>query len=61
MTTRYHVARMINAPAQKVWDLLTDADSYKHWNDAVISIRVRSPKEIPSAWFRFWTLNAHSS
>lgn len=38
MTTRYHVTRVISAPAQTVWDLLTDASSYADWNPAVISI-----------------------
>lgn len=35
---RYHVSRSIDAPAQTVWDLLTDASTYKDWNPAVISI-----------------------
>lgn len=39
MTTRYHVERSIDAEPQKVWALLTDADSYADWNPAVISIK----------------------
>lgn len=35
---RYHVSRSIDAPAQTVWDLLTDASTYANWNPAVISI-----------------------
>lgn len=35
---RYHVSRSIDAPAQTVWDLLTDASTYATWNPAVISI-----------------------
>jgi hypothetical protein len=38
MTTCYHVTRLIDAPAQAVWDLLTNASSYADWNPAVISI-----------------------
>ncbi|HEY4228283.1 MAG TPA: SRPBCC domain-containing protein [Candidatus Limnocylindrales bacterium] len=34
----YHVTRQINAPAERVWDLLTDATGYAKWNRAVISI-----------------------
>lgn len=38
MAKQYSVSRTIDAPAQVVWDLLTDAASYDDWNDAVISI-----------------------
>lgn len=34
----YQVARTIAAPASVVWGLLSDADSYADWNEAVISI-----------------------
>ena len=34
----YEVSRAIDAPASTVWALLTDADSYGDWNEAVISI-----------------------
>lgn len=36
--TRYHVSRSIDAPADTVWKLLTDATSYADWNPAVVSI-----------------------
>ena len=35
---RYEVTRSIDAPADTVWSLLTDADSYAAWNKAVVSI-----------------------
>lgn len=38
IATRYHVSRRINAPADRVWSLLTDAASYRDWNGAVLSI-----------------------
>jgi hypothetical protein len=38
MTKRFHVSRHIDAPAERVWALLTDASSYRAWNRAVISI-----------------------
>jgi len=38
MTTRYHVARRINASPERVWAILTDATGYRAWNKAVISI-----------------------
>ena len=38
MTKQYEVTRSIAAPAQRVWDLLTDAPGYKRWNAAVVSI-----------------------
>ena len=34
----YRVERSIDAPADTVWALLTDADSYEDWNEAVVSI-----------------------
>ena len=34
----YQASRTIDAPATKVWALLTDAKSYADWNDAVVSI-----------------------
>ena len=40
----YTVSRQIQAPAQLVWDLLTDPSSYQDWNPAVLSIEgVMSP------------------
>ena len=40
MSTRsYRASRSINAPAGAVWALLTNADGYADWNDAVISIQ----------------------
>jgi hypothetical protein len=38
MAKRYHVARKIDAPARRAWDLLTDADSYGEWNPSVVSL-----------------------
>ncbi len=38
MAKGYHVSRRIDAPADRVWDLLTDASSYRDWNRAVLSI-----------------------
>jgi len=38
MTKRYTVARTIDAPADKAWQLLTDATTYADWNPAVSSI-----------------------
>lgn len=38
MATRYHVSRSIQAPAEKVWELLTDSSTYGDWNPAVVSI-----------------------
>ncbi len=35
---RYEIRRNIDAPATTVWGLLTNADSYAHWNEAVVSI-----------------------
>ena len=41
MATRYTVSRRIDAPTDKVWDLLTDASNYGRWNRAVVSIEGR--------------------
>lgn len=39
MTARsYSATRKIDAPAEVVWRLLTDASSYERWNRAVLSI-----------------------
>lgn len=38
MAKGYHVSRRIDAPAERVWGLLTDASSYRDWNRAVVSI-----------------------
>jgi uncharacterized protein YndB with AHSA1/START domain len=38
MATGYHVSRRINASADRVWALLTDAASYRDWNRAVVGI-----------------------
>jgi len=37
-TKSYSVSRSIQAPADVVWGLLTDASSYRDWNRAVLSI-----------------------
>lgn len=34
----YRESRTIEAPADVVWNLLTDADGYAEWNDAVITV-----------------------
>ncbi len=34
----YGVTRTIRAPAATIWDLLSDADTYRDWNPAVVSI-----------------------
>ena len=39
MPKEYAVSRTIDAPAQVVWNLLTDAATYSDWNPAVVSIR----------------------
>ena len=39
MAKRYHVARRIEAPVDRVWALLTDASTYRAWNRAVVSIQ----------------------
>lgn len=36
--TTYSVTRAIAAPAQTIWDLLSDADSYPSWNQSVLGI-----------------------
>ncbi len=38
MAKGYHVSRRIDAPAERVWGLLTDASTYRDWNRAVVSI-----------------------
>ena len=38
MANQYSVTKSIDAPAQRVWDLLTDAAGYKRWNRSVVSI-----------------------
>ena len=38
MTRRYAVSRHIAATPARVWRLLTDADGFSSWNDAVISL-----------------------
>lgn len=38
MAKGYHVSRRIDAPADRVWGLLTDSSSYRDWNSAVVSI-----------------------
>lgn len=38
MPTGYRVARSIDAPAETVWDLLTNPSDYANWNRSVISI-----------------------
>ena len=37
MAPRYSVTRAINAPATRVWDVLTDAATFADWNDSIIS------------------------
>ncbi len=38
MSRGYHVSKEIAAPAGAVWELLTDANGYAAWNDAVVSL-----------------------
>ena len=38
MANEYKVTLPINAPAQRVWDLLVDAPGYKRWNSSVVII-----------------------
>ncbi len=38
MSRSYRVERRIAASPEIVWGLLTDAESYRDWNDAVVSI-----------------------
>ena len=37
MAPRYAVTRTINAPAARVWEVLTDAATFADWNDSIIS------------------------
>ena len=36
--TEYAVTRTINAPAEKLWALLTDATGYTSWNPTIVSL-----------------------
>ena len=36
--TDYAVTRTINAPADRVWALLTDASGYTSWNPTIVSL-----------------------
>lgn len=36
--TSYAVRRSINAPAQTIWTLLTDASGYTDWNPTIVSL-----------------------
>ena len=38
MATSYQVSRRINAPADRVWEILIDTSRYRDWNRAVVSI-----------------------
>lgn len=38
MGLRYHIERQIDAPAEKVWGLLTDGSGYTSWNPTVVSL-----------------------
>lgn len=38
LMTTYSVTRTINAPAERVWALLTDASSYTTWNPTIVSL-----------------------
>lgn len=37
MASRYAVTRSIDAPPERVWAVLTDANSFAEWNDSIIS------------------------
>lgn len=41
MTSGYAVERTIAAPAERIWELLTDGAGYPAWNPTVISIEGR--------------------
>ena len=41
MAKRYAVRRSIEAPADRVWRLLTAADQYTRWNPTVLSLEGR--------------------
>jgi uncharacterized protein YndB with AHSA1/START domain len=36
--TRFHVARTIDAPPERIWELLTDAPSYTDWNPTIVRL-----------------------
>lgn len=36
---RYQISRKLEASPAAVWELLTDAERYKDWNSAVVSIK----------------------
>lgn len=38
MTPTYSASRTIEAPPERVWALLVDADGYPSWNPAVVSV-----------------------
>ncbi|MEM7341541.1 MAG: SRPBCC domain-containing protein [Actinomycetota bacterium] len=38
MATTYHVERTIGATPERVWGLLTDADSWMEWNPTIVRI-----------------------
>lgn len=38
MPTSYEVSRTIDAPPERVWELLTDSDGYTDWNPAIVSL-----------------------
>lgn len=38
MAKRFEVTTDIAAPRERVWGMLTDADSYERWNRSVVSI-----------------------
>jgi hypothetical protein len=38
LAVRYEVTRTIEADPERIWSLLTNADSYDEWNPAVVSL-----------------------
>ncbi|MGH1490699.1 MAG: SRPBCC family protein [Acidimicrobiales bacterium] len=38
MSKRFHVEQDISAPAERVWQLLTDGPNYPSWNPAVLEL-----------------------